>query len=139
MTQARAGFRLTSATSLHRDCMQRLQPVTSSDRRSGQCARADSSHLIASELRGHLEDAQHRFLEVLVRTHLDRGQGRAEAADPLLALCVGLSLARRTSLQGDTTDPTGAVFTALEELILAVRGELARACPSDRSSDRSSG
>jgi hypothetical protein len=79
-----------------------------------------------------IEEAQHRFLEVLVSTQQNRGQCRGEPGDPLLALCVGLSSARRSHSEDATGGPLGPVLIALEDLVYAVRAELASASPRGR-------
>jgi len=71
----------------------------------------------------NIETAQHRLLEVLVDTHRNRDQRGGEAGDPLLALSIGVSTARRTDTDLDPASPLGPVLAAFADLILAVRSD----------------
>jgi hypothetical protein len=75
----------------------------------------------------NIETAEHRLLEVLVSTELNRGRQGVEAGDPLLALSIGLSCARNIDAQTDADGPIGPVLAALEDLVLAVRSEVHQA------------
>jgi len=74
-----------------------------------------------------VETAQRRLLEALADMHHSGDGGDGHPSDPLTALCLGLDFARHMDPDDHGRDPVGPVLTALEDLALAVRGDLVRA------------
>jgi hypothetical protein len=73
----------------------------------------------------NVRDAQHQLLDVLINAHPSPSSPDCdEPGDPLLALVVGLALARGINAGSDEGSVLMRFLAALEDLVDAVRDDL---------------
>jgi len=70
-----------------------------------------------------VDTAQLRLVQALGELQRAPAEGHRQAADPLLALYLGLDLARDMDPSTDGPCHLGSVFAAFEDLVLAVRSD----------------